>query len=304
MYTYKAADGSMAIRPPGLGDAPGAAAGAGMFVGIVGIAFLGLPVSLLRKVLGLLMGMAGVVVIFLSHVRSALVVLVGCAVIYSIILVRQGRLRTVLTLALLMVVCGVCSLIYAESLGGQSTINRFATLLADDPLTVYDKSARLFMVTNAFDTLLVDYPLGAGLGRWGMMRTYFGDENNVDSPGIWSEVQFSSWVLDGGIVVLSLYLIALTMAIQRLVRFSFFHQSWELRQWGAAIIMLSAGPIAMMFSYCPFNSQVGIQFWFLIGAFEGLTQGDEGHPVPGDRGETGIQLSHDLADVPDSLNHA
>ena len=222
------------------------------------------------------MGMAGVVVIFLSHVRSSLVVVVGCAVIYSIILVGQGRLRTALTLALLMAVCGFYSLLYAESLGGQSTIDRFATLLEDDPSKVYEKSARMGMVTGAFDSLLVDYPLGAGLGRWGMMRAYFGNENNYDSPSIWAEVQFQAWVLDGGIVLLSLYLIALAVAVQRVVRTCIFHQSLKLRQWAAVIVMLSAGPIAFLFSYCPFNSQMGMQFWLLIGAFEGLAQGEEG----------------------------
>ena len=171
-------------------------------------------------------------------------------------------------------------------MGGQSTMDRFATLLADDPLTVYEKSARLAMVTNAFDTLLVDYPLGAGLGRWGMMRSYFGDENNRDSPEIWAEVQFSSWVLDGGFVLLALYLIALVVAIRRLIRSSLSHPSC-LRHWGAVILMLSAGPIALMFSYCPFNSQIGMQFWLLIGAFEGLAQGEEetGWPRHGIRGD-------------------
>ena len=72
---------------------------------------------------------------------------------------------------ILGVICGVCSFFYAESLGGKSTVERFATLLADDPLTVYEKSARMDMVTGALDTLLVEYPLGAGLGRWGMMRS-------------------------------------------------------------------------------------------------------------------------------------
>jgi len=45
MYQYRAADGRLAIRPPGLGDSPGAACGAGMFVAILGLAYLGLPVS-------------------------------------------------------------------------------------------------------------------------------------------------------------------------------------------------------------------------------------------------------------------
>ena len=64
-----------------------------MFVAIVGLAYLGLPVSRLRKLLGFVMGMAGIVVIFLSHVRSSLVVVVGCAVIYSIIMVGAGTLE-------------------------------------------------------------------------------------------------------------------------------------------------------------------------------------------------------------------
>ena len=273
-----------------------------MFVAIVGLAYLGLPVSKSRKLLGILMGMAGVVVIFLSHVRSSLIVVAGCAVVYSIILVGQGRLRTALTLALLMAVCGFYSLLYAKSLGGQSTIDRFATLLEDDPAKVYEKSARMGMVTDAFDTLLVEHPLGAGLARWGMMRTYFGNENNFDSPMIWAEVQFQAWVLDGGIVLLSLYLIALAVAVQRVVLICLYHQSVKLRQWAAVIVMLSAGPIALLFSYCPYNSQMGIQFWFLIGAFEGLAQGEEGHPVPGDRGETGIQLSPEVADLTGSQN--
>ena len=109
-------------------------------------------------------------------------------------------------------------------------------------------------------------------------------------------------MLDGGIVLLTLYLIALAVAVQRLVRLSLLHQSLQLRQWGAVIVMLSAGPIAFMFSYCPFYSQMGMQFWLLIGAFEGVAQGEEGRPVPGDRRETGIPLSPEFADLPGSQN--
>ena len=303
MYQYRAGDGTVKIRPPGLGDNPGAASGAGLFVAIVGLAYMGLPVSLLRKLLGLLMGIAGIVVIFLSHVRSSLVVVLGCAVVYAIIMVGQGRWKTVLTLAFMMVICGVCALSYAELYGGKSTLDRFATLLAENPLTVYEKSFRMGMVTSAFDTLLVEHPFGAGLGRWGMMRAYFGTDNNPDSPPIWSEVQFSSWVLDGGIVLLSLYLIALVVVVQRLIRLSFSHHSLPLRQWGAVIIMLSAGPIAFMFSYTPFNSQMGMQFWLLIGAFEGLAQEDEEHTLSGHHHDYGILLSQDRAVLPGSQNN-
>jgi hypothetical protein len=253
-----------------------------MFVAIVGLVNLGLPVSRSRKVLGFVMGIAGIGVILMSQVRSSLVVVVGAALIYSVTMVVQRRMRAVVTLAFWAVFCSVCGFLYLDLYGGKSTFDRFSTLLADDPWKVYEKSRRLDMVTGALDTLLVDHPIGAGLGRWGMMRRYFGNENNYDSPEIWAEVQFQAWVLDGGIVLLSLYLIAIGVAMQRVVRISLSHQSLRLRQWGAAIVVLSAGPVAFIFSYCPFNSQMGLQFWLLIGAFEGLVQGEVEHSATED----------------------
>jgi hypothetical protein len=298
MYQYRAADGNIAVRPPGLGDSPGSASGAGMFVAVVGLAYLGLPVSPMRKLLGFVLGVAGIVVIFLSHIRSALVVLVGCAVVFSLTMIMQGRLKTVLALAVCVTACGICSLFYAEFYGGRSTMDRFSTLLADDPMKVYEKSYRLGMVVSAFDTTLVEHPLGAGLGRWGMMRKYFGNEDNLESPEIFAEVQFVAWALDGGVVLLSLYLIALAAAVHRLVRSSFWSHSWQLRQWGAVLIMLSAGPIAFLFSYCPFYSQMGIQFWLLIGAFEGLAQGEEQQSPPVDLGAARLVPSPRFAGEP------
>jgi hypothetical protein len=287
IYQYQADDGRVVMRPPGLGDYPGAACGAGMFTAAVGLAYLGLPVSPLRRLLGLLVGTAGVTVIFLTHVRSALVVLAGSAVVYAMVLILQKRVLTGLVLAGAITVGAVGSIWYASSLVGRSVIDRFATLLEADPLTVYQRSQRLAMVTQTFDTLIFDYPLGAGLGRWGMMRQYFGDERNRDSPMIGTDVQLAAWVLDGGVVLLALYVIAIVVAIARLLWLSLDHRSRLRRQWVAVIIMLSAGPVALIFSFTPFHSQMGMQFWFLIGAFEGAVQGEEramrSRPRPGVR---------------------
>jgi hypothetical protein len=279
MHEYRGPDGRMLIRPTGLGDSPGGACAAGMLVASMGIAYLGLPVSKARKVLGLAGAMIGVTVIFLTHVRSALVVLIGSAIVFLAILLMQKRMGAAMMLAATMVGVGIGSLGYATSLGGQATLDRFTSLVEEDPLTVYDRSARMGMVTGALDTLLVEHPLGAGLGRYGMMRLYFGDEDNLASPSIWAEVQFAAWVLDGGIVLLSLYLAALAVAVRRLLRLSFRHPSFEVRQWAGAVVMLSAAPIALLFSYCPFSAQIGMQFWFLIGAVEGVARGSAGdHP--------------------------
>lgn len=279
---YRGDDGQMRVRPPGLGDAPGAACGAGLLVASMGLAYLGLPVSQFRRVLGACGIMVGVTVIFLSHIRSSLLMFLGSAVVYVVILAMQKRMATAFGLLAAIAGTGFGSLIYAYSLGGQSIINRFATLVDADPLTVYDRSARMGMVTHAFDTLLVEYPLGAGLGRFGMMRGYFGDENNLDSPVIWAEVQLPAWIIEGGIVLLSLYLIAIAIAIARLLRITLRHRSPGVRQWAGAILMLSASPVALMFSYCPFHAQMGMQFWFLIGAMEGVAD-DRSWPPPARR---------------------
>jgi hypothetical protein len=281
---YRTSDKRTIVRPPGLGDTPGAACNAGMFVASVGIAYLGLPVSNWRRIIGLVMSLVGVSVIFLTHVRSSLLVLIGSAVIFTAVMAVQKRFTTVLILLASMGACGFASFLYASSVGGQETVDRFATLTENDPTTILEKSGRLGMTTNALDTLLVEYPFGAGLGRWGMMRTYFGDENNLHSPAIWAEVQLAAWVLDGGMVLLSLYLIALAATAHRLVHLSLRSHSDLLRRWGGVILMLSVAPIALTFSWTPFNSQAGIQFWLLIGAFEGVAQGK----VVG-RGPTGVR---------------
>jgi hypothetical protein len=275
LYAYQGADGRIIMRPPGLGDAPGAACGAGMFVAAMGLAYLGLPVSSSRRALGLALGSAGVAVIFLTHVRSGLVVLVGSAVVYAVTLFLQKRVWTGLILSAAILACGPGALWYATALGGRSTVDRFATLLTHDPLAVYRSSARMSMVKQTFDSLIVEYPLGAGLGRWGMMRKYLGDERNLDSPLIWAEVQFAAWVLDGGVVLLSLSVIALVVAVRRLLQCGFRGGLRLQRQWAAVMILLAAGPIALMFSFTPFYAQLGTQFWFLIGAFEGVVQGEE-----------------------------
>jgi hypothetical protein len=222
----------------------------------------------------------GVTVIFLTQVRSSLVVLLGAVVVYLMILIAQRRTGTAMLLALVMGSCGVLSLGYAASLGGKSVINRFSTLIEDDPMAVYDQSARMGMVAETFHTHLVEHPFGAGLGRWGMMLDYFGDKNSPIAPMIWAEVQFASWVLDGGVVLLTLYTLAILLAVRRLMQLSLRLDSESTGRWAAAIAMLSAIPIMLTFSYCSFNAQMGMQFWFLIGAIEGVAQGQGGSTGP------------------------
>jgi hypothetical protein len=41
------------------------------------------------------------------------------------------------------------------------------------------------------------------------------------------------------------------------------------RLWGAAVAAVNIGTLALVFSFVPFTTQVGLQFWFLEGALHG-----------------------------------
>ena len=55
-----------------------------------------------------------------------------------------------------------------------------------------------------FNELLFEYPLGAGLGRWGMAAGYFGSSRELATP-VWAEIQFTGWMIDGGVLMIALY---------------------------------------------------------------------------------------------------
>ena len=67
----------------------------------------------------------------------------------------------------------VATFTFAIMLGGESIAERTFTLFAQDPVSLYSAS-RGGQLVYAFDDLVNSYPLGAGLGRWGMINGYFG----------------------------------------------------------------------------------------------------------------------------------
>jgi len=120
-----------------------------------------------------------------------------------------------------------------------------------------------------FGQMLTDAPLGAGLGRWGMAGGYFG---TVAGKGIWAEIQFTGWMIDGGVLMIALYVGALIVTAFAQYRVARALQFSRLAQCGAVILAADLGTAAMIFSFTPFVAQVGIQYWFLAGALHGVAQ--------------------------------
>src|SRR6266850_462100 len=266
--SYIGPGGRMIIRPPGLFDTPGAVCGAGTVAALFGLILTLEPIAMWKRAIALGMAIAGVSAIYLSHVRVSLVVTVGMMVTYVVMLTAQKQTKRVAGFTMLAVGLVMGGLSIATVLGGESIADRFSTLVAEDPRQLYYKS-RGQSVEYAFNNLIVEYPLGAGLARWGMMNYYFTDPRQLDAPGVFAEVQPNAWLLDGGFFLLLFYSLALGVTALYDLKLVRTLANREDRLWAAAVIAANFGTLALVFSFVPFGTAVGMQFWFLEGGLHG-----------------------------------
>jgi hypothetical protein len=63
----------------------------------------------------------------------------------------------------------VATFTWAVAIGGESTLERLSSLVSDRADAVYQQNRGHFL-EDTINVLLPQYPLGAGLGRWGMMN--------------------------------------------------------------------------------------------------------------------------------------
>lgn len=265
--TYIGANGQTVVRPPGLFDTPGAVAGPAMCVALLGAVFGLSALPLWIRVGSFGFAAAGIAAIYLTQVRISIVMVVLMFLGYAFALVGQRRVQKATTIAVIGGTLGTLAFLIALSLGGQSISDRFMTLLAGDPVSLYYDS-RGIQLSYSLRELLFQYPFGAGLARWGMAAAYYGS-----GKGIWAELQVTGWLIDGGIMMLVLYgaaLLQLAFSQYRLTRST---EHPRLAACAAVVFALGLGPIALVFSFTPFVTQVGIQFWFLAGALHGVACG-------------------------------
>lgn len=261
--TYVGPDGQKIMRPPGLSDSPGAVCGPAAVAGLLGLAIAIRRGGFVIRLAGVAASFAGVAAIFLTHVRSSILVLVGTYIIFCLMLLIQKQEKRAITFASIAGGIFIAGFTLASILGGEAITERFSTLFEDDAITVYQRNRGFMMMDTVY--YISEYPLGAGLGRWGMMRVYFGNENNLKSPPLWAEMQFPAWALDGGIIVLGLYGFALLRDLHLQINSAFSLQGTAIATEVAAIVACNAGILALLFSYTPFNSQSGVQYWFTAG---------------------------------------
>jgi len=270
-------NGENVFRPMGLTDTPGGAALGGFYALLLSMGLLVTESRTKHRLLFAGTMAAGLAAIGLSEVRSVLVMAALSSTIFLGLLFalkmklaqrprRFARHRRQIKLAFLVAVVAaviVIGSVLALSIARKSVSDRFATLFEGQSTSDVYYASRGHFLTYTLDIYLPKYPLGAGLGRWGMTYQYFGDHLNLASPPEWVEIQWTGWLLDGGIPLVLAYLVALCIALKVALKITFDPGNAQLSVFGALMVAYDISALADTFDYAFFISQRGLEFWLL-----------------------------------------
>ncbi len=266
---FETASGLRVFRPFGLTDVPGGAATGAFYSVLLGAGFLISSRRGLIQVLSVGGIVLGIVCLYLCQVRAFAVMLLVCLLAVGAVLTLTGRFLRLMKLLALVGGLAVLGGVWAITLGGDAVTRRWNSLFEGDVGEVY-YSNRGYFLEGTFTELLPEFPLGAGLGRYGMANAYFGDNSDPSRPALWVEIQWTAWVFDGGLLGVLLYPLALLATAFWVFRLALRRQGQgELWLWGCVIFAYDLGAIALTFSYPFFMSQAGMEFWLLNAALFG-----------------------------------
>jgi hypothetical protein len=260
---YETDDGRKIFRPTGLTDTPGGAALAGVVAALTGFCWALRPIAAWRRAGCVSLGFLGIAVIYFTHVRVALVMLLLSFVAVAVLFLLQRNVRQAVLLAVGGATALAGALLWAIRSVGSSVSERFLTLLHNDPVTVFDKHRGGF-VRDAFERMLWENPLGGGMGWWGMTHVYFGN-TRVRSP-VWVELMWQGWAQDGGVPLLAGYVGAVTVALVDSTRVALTCPDREVAYWAAVIVASNLSVVAGCFCGVTFLTPLGVQFWLLAAA--------------------------------------
>jgi len=271
---YMTADGRRVMRPFGLTDSPGGAVGAGQVAFLLGLGLaLQSGARWWWRLLCLALAAAGMAIIYFTQVRQALIVSLLAALAMAVLFALRGEKRR----ALLLVGAGAsifaAGLLWALRAGGAVILERFRGLLEGNLVTTYYVNRGHF-VQYALTELLPQYPIGAGLGRWGMTHAYFGTPRPIGAPGasIWCEDMVTAWVVQGGVVMLVLAFGALTVVMLDMVRIVRTTPDRDLAVWAVVITAVCCSILTSVFGSVPFVAPKGLTFWLLAAGLHAADQ--------------------------------
>ncbi len=255
-------NGVSVFRPSGLTDSPGGAALAGFYAVLLGLAFFLEGKNKYVAGLGILSTFIGFFCIYMSQVRNILIVTCLCIGCLLVVLSVSRNFKRAITLVATLQPLILGTFGWAVAVGGAGTLDRITSLFSGSADQVYHENRGRFL-EDTINLLVPKYPWGAGLGRWGMMYGYFGKNGNPFTDPIWVEIQWTGWLLDGGIPLIIAYGGALFSACYYAFKIACQQRMDGFSFWGAVIFAYNIGIVMITFNYPVFISQTGMEFWLL-----------------------------------------
>ena len=269
--TYYGTGDRVITRPPGLTDLPGGAAISATITAILGFAFaMGAAETRFRKIAFSAATAIGLTVVYLTQVRSLLLMILACMLAMALVRLRQGRVVQSGWIAGSACAIIAASFIWAVAVGGDVVHDRFRDVVDNGVMQSYQKN-RGYFLDYTVKELVYEFPFGAGLGRWGMMSVYFGGDNNWESPPLYAEIQPTGWVYDGGLLLCLFYSCALGAAIRHTYKIAIVH-SHPLSDLATMVLLIQLLIAGLTLTGPVFNTQVGILFWLLTAMLAGANR--------------------------------
>lgn len=260
--TYLGADGREIIRPPGLSDIPGGAAISATITTLLGFAFATrAQATYQRRLLFIAASVVGLTVVYLTHVRSMLVMICICMMAAGAVRLRHGRVAHTAWIAGSAAAVVIASFTWAVAVGGESIVERVQSILEVGVVQSYQENRGIFL-SYTLQELLYEYPFGAGIGRWGMMSAYFGEPTNWQYPALWAEIQLTGWLYDGGVLLWMCYAGGIAAATYHTYRVAGSSET-HLSDLATMVLTVQVLIIGLCFTGPVFNTQTGIVFWLL-----------------------------------------
>jgi hypothetical protein len=258
--SYVGAGDRTIIRPPGLSDLPGGAAISGTFVALIGFA-LAVRERRTRMEQVLFYGsvIVGMTVVYLTQVRSMLLMILGGMLAVAFVRLRQGRIVQSTYIATSAAVLLLGSFLWAVTVGGDVIQERYQSIYKSGVVQTYQDNRGMFLEYTLYQQPL-EYPFGAGLGRWGMMSAYFPEPGNWQYPALYAEIQPTGWIFDGGILMCLLYPAALIVAIRYAYKVAIDREN-VLSEVAMILLVIQLLVVGLCLTGPVFNTQVGIMFW-------------------------------------------
>jgi hypothetical protein len=258
--TYAGSGNRLITRPPGLSDMPGGASISGTITALFGFA-LAMRENQRKIWKAVCAGLAlvGITVVYLTQVRSMLLMILGGMLLIALIRLRRGRILQSGWIAAAAAGLVVGAFVWAVAVGGESVSERFTGIVDEGMVQTYQQNRGIFL-DYTFKELLFQYPLGAGVGRWGMMTLYFGDRGNWQYPPLHTEIQPTGWLFDGGVLMWLFYPGALFVAARYAYKLA-ADPNGVLSDYAEMVLALQLLLIGLCFTGPVFNTQIGILFW-------------------------------------------